>query len=57
LAGSGAPAGSCLPDIRASDDGMAWERAVLFELEANGYRFAGSYDELPWQHLLFFEVG
>ncbi|MBK9385745.1 MAG: PQQ-binding-like beta-propeller repeat protein [Planctomycetes bacterium] len=27
----------------------------LLELEANGFRLASSYDELPWQHLLFFE--
>lgn len=26
------------------------------ELEANGFRRTGSYDELPWQHLCFYQV-
>jgi ubiquinone/menaquinone biosynthesis C-methylase UbiE len=29
---------------------------VVRELEANGFRAAGSFDELPWQHVLAFEV-
>lgn len=27
------------------------------EWEANGFTLVASYDELPWQHVLFFEVG
>ncbi len=29
---------------------------VELELEANGFRLVGSYDELPWQHMMFFEA-
>ena len=29
---------------------------VLKELEPNGFRLVRQYDELPWQHLLFFEA-
>ena len=29
---------------------------VRRELEANGFRHTRSYDELPWQHVEFFEV-
>ena len=32
------------------------KRQILRELEANGFRPAGGHDDLPWQHLLFFEV-
>lgn len=34
---------------------MTREQAEL-EWEANGFELTGSYDELPWQHVLFFEV-
>ncbi|MHC4378929.1 MAG: class I SAM-dependent methyltransferase [Planctomycetota bacterium] len=34
---------------------MTREQARL-EWEANGFALVGSYDELPWQHVLFFEV-
>lgn len=29
---------------------------VILELEANGFQLERSYDELPWQHMLFFKV-
>lgn len=29
---------------------------VILELEANGFKLVRSYDELPWQHMLFFKV-
>ena len=29
---------------------------VILELTANGFKKVRSYDDLPWQHLLFFEV-
>ena len=31
------------------------EKQVVLEFKANGFTLAESYDELPWQHLLFFE--
>jgi len=34
---------------------MTREQARL-EWEANGFALVASYDELPWQHVLFFEV-
>lgn len=34
---------------------MSKEQAVA-EFEANGFVLSGEFDELPWQHLLFFEV-
>ena len=34
---------------------MTREQARL-EWEANGFALVSSYDELPWQHVLFFEV-
>ena len=32
------------------------KQQVERELGANGFRLARSFEELPWQHLLFFEV-
>ena len=32
------------------------KRQILKEYNANGYRLAKEYDELPWQHLMFFEA-
>jgi len=31
------------------------KKQVVREFNANGFKLAESYDELPWQHLLFFE--
>ena len=31
------------------------EKQVVKEFNANGFKLAESYDDLPWQHLLFFE--
>jgi hypothetical protein len=28
---------------------------IMKEFPANGFKLVGSYDELPWQHLMFFE--
>jgi ubiquinone/menaquinone biosynthesis C-methylase UbiE len=50
-----------LLEFRAEDDTVPikpehkMSRAqILRELEANGFALARSYDELPWQHLMFF---
>jgi ubiquinone/menaquinone biosynthesis C-methylase UbiE len=50
-----------LLEFRAEDDTVPikpehkMSRAqILRELEANGFTLARSYDELPWQHLMFF---
>lgn len=32
------------------------KKQILKEYKANGFRLAKEYDELPWQHLMFFEV-
>lgn len=32
------------------------KRQILKEYGANGFRLVKEYDELPWQHLMFFEV-
>jgi hypothetical protein len=52
-----------LLEFRAEDDTVPikpehkMSRAqILRELEANGFVLARSYDELPWQHLMFFTV-
>jgi ubiquinone/menaquinone biosynthesis C-methylase UbiE len=31
------------------------KKQILKELTANGYKLAHEYDELPWQHMMFFE--
>jgi|688.fasta_scaffold00023_50 ubiquinone/menaquinone biosynthesis C-methylase UbiE len=31
------------------------KRQILREYRANGFRLAGQFDDLPWQHLMFFE--
>lgn len=58
----GEPTGQLvLLEFRAEDDTVPikpehkMSRAqILRELEANGFALARSYDELPWQHLMFF---
>jgi ubiquinone/menaquinone biosynthesis C-methylase UbiE len=52
-----------LLEFRAEDDTVPikpehkMSRAqILRELEANGFALARSYDELPWQHLMFFRA-
>ncbi len=30
---------------------------ILKELNANGFRLCREFDELPWQHMMFFEAG
>lgn len=32
------------------------KRQILQEYSANGFRLAKEYDQLPWQHLMFFEA-
>ena len=53
-----------LVEFRAEDDGVPIKpehkmskEQILKEMTANGYRLARSYDELPWQHMMFFEAG
>ena len=29
---------------------------VIKEMTKNGFKLSRSYDKLPWQHLLFFQV-
>lgn len=31
------------------------KRQILREYRANGFKLAGQFDDLPWQHLMFFE--
>lgn len=52
-----------LVEFRAEDDSVPIrpehkmsKEQVIRELTANGFRKVRSYDELPWQHMLFFEV-
>lgn len=53
-----------LVEFRAEDEGVPIKpehkmskEQILKEMTANGYRLARSYDELPWQHMMFFEAG
>ena len=31
------------------------KRQILREYKPNGFRLVGEFDELPWQHVMFFE--
>ena len=31
------------------------KRQILKEYKANGFKLAKQYDQLPWQHLMFFQ--
>lgn len=51
-----------LLEYRAEDDTVPIKKEhkmsreqVLKEMEANGFKLAKSYDELPWQHMMFFQ--
>jgi len=51
-----------LVEYRAEDDSVPIKpehkmskAQILKEYEANGFALVRSYDELPWQHLLFFK--
>lgn len=53
-----------LVEFRAEDDDVPIKpehkmskEQILKEMNANGFKLAHSYDELPWQHMMFFEAG
>ncbi len=33
------------------------KQQIMKELPANGFKLVEQFDKLPWQHLMFFEVG
>ncbi|MDE0838872.1 MAG: class I SAM-dependent methyltransferase, partial [Kiritimatiellae bacterium] len=43
------------PEIPIKIDHKMSKKQVVKELNANGFKLARSFDELPWQHMLFFE--
>lgn len=43
------------PKIPIKVDHKMSKKQIIKELNANGFRLARSFDELPWQHMLFFE--
>jgi ubiquinone/menaquinone biosynthesis C-methylase UbiE len=52
-----------LVEFRAEDDSVPIrpehkmsKDQIILEMTANGFKKIRSYDELPWQHMLFFEV-
>ena len=42
------------PKVPIKPDHKMSRAQCLKEYEANGFKLVGSYDKLPWQHLLFF---
>jgi ubiquinone/menaquinone biosynthesis C-methylase UbiE len=42
------------PDVPIKPEHKMSRAQIVRELEANGYVLVRSYDELPWQHLMFF---
>lgn len=42
------------PDVPIKPEHKMTREQVVRELEPRGFHLAGSHDELPWQHLLFF---
>jgi ubiquinone/menaquinone biosynthesis C-methylase UbiE len=44
------------PHVPIKPEHKMSKRQVLKEYNANGLRLAKEYDELPWQHLMFFEA-
>jgi ubiquinone/menaquinone biosynthesis C-methylase UbiE len=50
-----------LVEFRAEDRGVPilplhkmTKKQIMKEIPANGYKLVGQYDELPWQHVMFF---
>lgn len=44
------------PDVPIKPEHKMSKAQMQNEFEANGFRLAASYDELPWQHLMFFDL-
>jgi ubiquinone/menaquinone biosynthesis C-methylase UbiE len=44
------------PHVPIKPEHKMSKRQVLKEYNANGLRLAKEYDQLPWQHMMFFEV-
>lgn len=43
------------PDVPIKPEHKMSKKQILKELTANGFALASEFDELPWQHLMFFE--
>lgn len=43
------------PKVPIKPEHKMSKRQILKEYSANGFRLAKQYDDLPWQHLMFFE--
>lgn len=44
------------PDVPILPEHKMSKAQIIREYEANGFELSSSYDELPWQHLMFFKV-
>ena len=43
------------PDVPIKPEHKMTKAQILKEYEPNGFRLVGQFDELPWQHVMFFE--
>ena len=44
------------PEVPIKPEHKMSRAQILLELQTNGFELVRSYDELPWQHLMFFAV-
>lgn len=44
------------PKVPIKEEHKMAKAQVIKELEANGYRLSNTFDKLPWQHMLWFQV-
>jgi ubiquinone/menaquinone biosynthesis C-methylase UbiE len=44
------------PEVPIKPEHKMSKEQILKEMAANGYEPAGSFDELPWQHMMWFKV-
>lgn len=44
------------PKVPIKLDHKMSKQQIMKEMKANGFKLVRSYDKLPWQHMLFFEV-
>ncbi len=42
------------PEVPIKPEHKMSKKQMLLELRANGFELSRSFDELPWQHLMFF---
>ena len=43
------------PNVPIKPDHKMSKKQIMKEMTANGFKLAESFDELPWQHMMFFE--